>query len=112
MRRRELTRRGYVIRARNWRCTAGELDIVAEQDEQIVFVEVRARRSNRFGTPEESVTWNKRAHLIAAARAYLHAHDLVDREWRIDFVAVEFSARGQLLRLDVIENAIQAQGPA
>jgi putative endonuclease len=104
---RELVRRGYVVRERNWRCPEGELDIVAEQGEALVFVEVRTRRGDRFGTPEESITLAKRAHLIAAAQAYLQAHSLQDRDWRIDVVAVEMSDRGQLQRVDVIENAIE-----
>jgi len=104
---RELTRRGYAVRERNWRCPEGELDMVAEQGEMLVFVEVRTRRGDRFGTPEESITLAKRAHLIAAAQAYLQAHSLQDRDWRIDVVAVEMSAQGQLLRVDVIENAIE-----
>ena len=104
---RELGRRGYVVRERNWRCAEGELDIVAERDNKLVFVEVRTRRGDRFGTPEESITLAKRAHLIAAAQAYLEAHSLQDRDWRIDVVAVEMSAQGQLLRVDVIENAVE-----
>jgi putative endonuclease len=104
---RELVRRGYVVRERNWRCPEGELDLVAEQGETLVFVEVRTRRGDRFGTPEESITLAKRAHLVAAAQAYLEAHSMQDCDWRIDVVAIEMSAQGQLLRVDVIENAIE-----
>lgn len=104
---RELTRRGYKVRERNWCSVEGELDIVAEQEPALVFVEVRTRRGNRFGTPEESITPAKRAHLIAAAQAYLQANSLQDRDWRIDVVAVEMSSRGELLRVDVIESAIE-----
>ena len=104
---RELVRRGYVVCERNWRCPEGELDIIAEQGEWLVFVEVRTRRGDRFGTPEESITPAKRAHLIAAAQAYLQAQSLQDCDWRIDVVAVEMSSRGELIRVDVIENAIE-----
>jgi putative endonuclease len=116
---RELARRGYVIRERNWRCTAGELDIIAElplalqgrggggEGASIIFIEVRTRRGDQFGTPEESITPAKRAHLIAAAQTYLQEHALEDCDWRIDVVAVELSARGELLRIDVIENAVE-----
>lgn len=104
---RELIRRGYTVRERNWRSAEGELDIVAEHDRLLVFVEVRTRRGDRFGTPEESITPAKRAHLIATAQAYLQSHSLEDRDWRIDVVAVEMSAQGDLLRVDVIENAIE-----
>ncbi len=104
---RELARRGYTLRERNWRCPAGELDLVAEQGGALVFVEVRTRRGDRYGTPEESITAVKRAHLIAAAQSYLQEHDLRECDWRIDVVAVQMSERGELLRVDVIENAIQ-----
>jgi putative endonuclease len=104
---RELVRRGYTVRERNWHCPEGELDIVAEQRQVLVFVEVRTRRGDRFGTPEESITPIKRAHLIAAAQSYLQEHALEERDWRIDVVAVEMSSRGELVRVDVIENAIE-----
>lgn len=104
---RELVRRGYVVRERNWRCPEGELDIVAEQGQTLVLAEVRTRRGNRFGTPEESITPAKRAHLLAAAQAYVQEHSLEDRDWRIDVVAVEMTERGELVRVDVIENAIE-----
>jgi putative endonuclease len=104
---RELIRRGYTLRERNWRCPEGELDIVAEHGGAWVFVEVRTRRGDRFGTPEDSITPTKRAHLIAAAQAYLEAHSLPECDWRIDVVAVEMTARGELVRVDVIENAIE-----
>lgn len=103
---RELMRRGYRVLERNWRCPEGELDLVAEQDGTLVFVEVRTRRGDRFGTPEESITPAKRAHLIASAQAYLQAHSL-DCDWRIDVIAIEMSSRGELLRVDMIENAIE-----
>jgi putative endonuclease len=104
---RELLQRGYTLRDRNWRCPEGELDIVADQEGMLVFVEVRTRRGDRFGTPEDSITPAKRAHLIAAGQSYLQAHSLQDCDWRIDVVAVEMSTRGQLVRVDVIENAVE-----
>jgi putative endonuclease len=97
---------GYAIVDRNYRCAHGELDLVARRDDCWVFVEVRTRRGKRFGTPEESITPRKRAHLIAAAQHYLQAHNLVDVAWRIDAVAVALTPDGRLQRLDVIENAV------
>ena len=97
---------GYDIVARNFRCPAGEIDLVARQAGAWVFVEVRTRRGDRFGTPEESFTPRKRRHLIASAQHYLQAHHLEDVPWRIDAVAVGLSPRGELLRVEVIENAV------
>ena len=102
-----LTALGYTIRERNWRCPAGEIDLVAEQHNVLVFVEVRTRRGNRLGTPEESITPAKRAHLIAAAQTYLGEYDQLDREWRIDVVAIEIGPHNEVLRCDVIENAVE-----
>lgn len=101
-----LAARGYTLVERNYRCSAGELDLVARQGAAWVFVEVRTRRGRGFGTPEESITPRKRRHLIAAAQAYLNEHALGEVPWRIDFVAVEFSTGGELLRVEIIENAV------
>lgn len=101
-----LERLGYEIVARNYRCAAGELDLITRKDGTWVFVEVRTRRGRSRGTPEASITVRKRQHLIAAARTYLHEHDLDEADWRIDVVAVELSMRGELLRVDLIENAV------
>ncbi len=102
----KLTALGYEIVERNFRCVAGEIDLVTKFGEAWVFVEVRTRRGVDFGSPEESVTLRKKSHLIAAAQTYLQDHALADVNWRIDFVAVELSPQGKLLRVDVIENAV------
>ena len=104
---RELERRGYRLLARNWRCPAGEIDLIAEQGSALVFVEVRTRRGDARGTPLESITPTKQAKLIEAAQTYLQESGDEERDWRIDVVAVELTPRGQLLRIDVIENAIE-----
>jgi putative endonuclease len=102
-----LSGRGYAIRARNWRCSVGEIDLVTEKDEALIFVEVRTRRGDRLGTPEESITPAKRAKLIAAAQTYLDEHGQTDRDWRIDVVAIEMGAHGEVKRCALIENAIE-----
>jgi putative endonuclease len=102
---RHLTTLGYEIVARNWRCEAGEMDIVARDGKTWVFVEVRTRRGRRFGTPEESITSAKQARLIEVAGAYLAEHNLGDVGWRVDVVAIELGPGG-LWRVDVIKNAV------
>ena len=104
---RELERRGYRIVERNWRCPIGEIDIVAEKDGALVVVEVRTRRGDERGTPQESITPAKQTKLIELALTYLQEHDIADRDWRIDVVAVEMSVHGKLLRIDVVENAVE-----
>ncbi len=102
-----LSDRGYAICARNWRCAVGEIDLVTEKDGRLIFVEVRTRRGDRLGTPEESITPAKRARLIAAAQTYLDEHGQTDRDWRIDVVAIEIGSRGEVKRCTLIENAIE-----
>ncbi len=102
----ELTRRDYHIRQRNWHCQQGEVDIIAEHDGWLVFVEVRARRGSEFGSPEASITLAKRARMIRVAQSYLTDLELGEVDWRIDVVAVELTRSGKLLRVDVYENAV------
>lgn len=103
----ELARRGYQIIERNWRCEAGEVDIVAREGSAWVFVEVRTRRSTRFGSPEESVTHAKQARMIVVAEHYLAEHELAEVDWRLDLVAVVVGRRGQPVRVSVLQNAVQ-----
>jgi len=102
---RHLAAKGYRIVARNWRCEVGELDLVARDGECLAFVEVRTRRGQALGSPEESITRAKQARLIALAEAYVQAHDW-QGEWRIDVIAIEIDRRGRTVRLDHYENAI------
>ena len=102
----ELASRGYTILASNWRCPAGEIDIVAQDSDCLVVVEVRARQGETYGTPEESVTPAKQARLVELGQTYVQERGW-DGPWRIDVVAVQFSRNGRLERLTVIENAVE-----
>ncbi len=104
--RRHLEDKGYHILEANFRSPYGEVDLVARHGEHLVFVEVRARRGRNFGTPEESMTPAKGQRLVATAQSYLEAHPHPSGLWRIDFVAVELSPQGKLLRIEIIENAV------
>ena len=97
---------GYKIVQMNFRCRQGEIDIIAQQGECLVFVEVRTKRSCDFGTPEESVTSSKREKLISLANIYLQTIDSPPPSWRIDVVAVELTPDNEISRLEHIENAI------
>ena len=85
----------------------GEIDLVTEKEGKLIFVEVRTRRGDRLGTPEESITPAKRARLIAAAQTYLDEQGQADRDWRIDVVAIEIGSHGEVKRCTLIENAIE-----
>lgn len=106
---RYLTGRGDIVLARNWRPprpARGELDLVLQRGDAIVFVEVRARHGLAFGAPEETVTPRKRARVIEAALAFLDARGLSTQPWQIDLVAIEFDARNRVTRITLIEHAI------
>ena len=92
-----LEARGFRILARNWRCAYGELDIVAEEAGELVFVEVKTRRGVAYGAPEEAITASKRAHLVAAAQRYLAEAQRETEPYRIDVVAVQIEERGRLV---------------
>jgi len=69
-----LKKKGYRIRKTNFRCHEGEIDIIAEHKDYLVFVEVRTKTGSSFGSPEESVTTAKKEKLIASALAYMGSH--------------------------------------
>lgn len=100
-----LQAKGYEIVERNWRCARGEIDLVAESGEELVFVEVKTRRGRAMGTPEEGLTTKKARKLQELAQLYLAEKDL-DADWRIDLIAVELDTSGKLLRCDHIPNAV------
>lgn len=98
---------GYTIVERNWRCAGGEIDLVARDQDEVVFVEVKTRRGRDFGAPEEALTPRKAEKLLQLGQRYVYEHALEDVNWRIDLVAVELDAGGRLLRCDHIPNAVR-----
>jgi putative endonuclease len=101
-----LERHGYSVRETNFRCREGEIDIVAEHEGCLAFVEVRTKTGAAFGSPEESVTAAKQEKLAAVAMFYLQTHDGLPSDWRIDVVAVEVSRKGRVVRTELIRNAV------
>ena len=103
-----LEQRGYQILARNVRTRHGEIDLIAQQGAELVFVEVKARRGSAHGTPEEAVTPRKQLQLVKLAEAFLAEQDaFAGREWRIDVVAVELDRAGKVVRIELIKHAVQ-----
>jgi putative endonuclease len=101
-----LLSKGYCILERNFRCRHGEIDLVAEDEQDIIFVEVKARRGDSFGLPEDALTMRKRRKLMEVASYYLDLHMCTDRSWRIDVVAVQFSSNGKLEEIRVYKHAV------
>ena len=106
-----LKKRGYRIREVGFRCPRGEIDIIAQQKDYLVFVEVRTKSNLDFGTPEESITQSKKKKLVALALTYTSTHQNLPSLWRIDVVAIELDDKGQPTRIELIENAIEQVSP-
>lgn len=101
-----LKKRGYKILETNFRCALGEIDIVAQDRESLVFVEVRTRRNLVFGTPEESITAAKKARLIRLGQFYIQGHGDSSSPWRVDIVAIEVDQDGKIIKMELIKNAV------
>ena len=104
-----LKKRGYRIMETNYRCSEGEIDIIAKHKDFLVFTEVRTKTSLEFGSPEESITPAKKERMRAAAFHYRQTHNNLPLLWRIDVVAVELSRKGGLWRIELIENAVSEE---
>ena len=85
---RYLKRQGYAVVERNYRCSLGEIDLIALDKRAVVFVEVKTRRVDTAGAPLEAVNAAKQRRLKRAALHYLNRHRLHDRNVRFDVVGV------------------------
>jgi len=79
---------GYKILTTNWRFRFGEIDIVCEKEDILVFVEVKTRRNSRFGRPEEYFDKKKQKRLLKAISKYLSQNKLWDRSCRVDVISI------------------------
>lgn len=80
--------RGYTVVGRNWRCREGELDLIVRRGRELVFVEVKTRTTDRFGTPAEAVTVAKQRRLRGLAARYLSDTGTRVGSLRFDVVAI------------------------
>lgn len=93
-----LASRGCEIRARRFRTRRGEIDIVAQDGDVLVFVEVKARSTDGFGAPAERVDARKCSRIVRAAAAYLALTGQHDRVCRFDVVEVRSGPEGDRIR--------------
>ncbi|SMB95397.1 putative endonuclease [Thermanaeromonas toyohensis ToBE] len=100
-----LKEQGYHLRERNFRCPLGEIDIVAEEGGEIVFIEVRTRSSSAFGLPQESIDFRKQNRLRRLASFYLKQRKLHGQPCRFDVVAVLLNGQGRVARIELIRGA-------
>lgn len=98
-----LSARGLRVVDRNWRCRRGELDLIAVDGDQLVFVEVKTRRSGRHGSAVEAVTLPKLARLRRLAGEWLQAHPGVGRAARIRIDVIALEVRAGWVRIHHLE---------
>jgi putative endonuclease len=93
-----LLKKGYRILRKNYRFGRGEIDVVAQDGAELVFVEVKTRRTTAFGEPEEAVTQKKQAQIRSIAEGYIFEHALDDQQCRFDVIAVSYRQNGPFIR--------------
>lgn len=96
---------GFSVICRNYTCVIGEIDLIALDQEVLVFVEVRSRSSACYGLAQESITKRKQHKLRQLAWYYLKAEGKTGSNCRFDVIAVLFDGTGALKKLDHITNA-------
>lgn len=101
-----LKKSGYSIILRNFRCRSGEVDIIARHKGVLVFIEVKTRRSESFGSPAAAVTPRKQLQIAKAALEYLARENLFDTEARFDVVSILVSATGKP-QIEIITSAFE-----
>ncbi len=82
-----LKKKGCKIIERNFKCKTGEIDIIAKDKENLIFVEVKTRRNDKFGTPAEAVTYYKKQNIVKTAKMYLLKNP-TDLNIRFDIIEV------------------------
>ena len=100
-----LKKKGYKVVERNYRCAAGELDLIVLDRRVVVFVEVKTRTGHGFGTPLEAVEYRKQRKMIQAAQFFLTAKRLHQRDARFDVVGVSWPSGEPVV--EHIENAFE-----
>ena len=98
---------GYRILATNFRVREGEVDIVAERDGVVAFVEVKTRRGDAMGSALEAIDRRKAQRLLIAAEAFAQQHPDLPADRRIDLIAIDLDAAGRLVSLQHIESAVE-----
>lgn len=102
---RYLASQGYTILERNFRSKIGEIDIIAEDKDYLVFIEVRSRQGIRFGMPQETVNWAKQQRVRRMASLYLQTHRKWKKYCRFDFLGVLFDENNEIKAIELIRDA-------
>ena len=99
-----LKRKGYLVLEKNFRTRYSEIDIIAKTGNTICFVEVKSRKSSKYGLPREAVNWKKQNQIIKGAMAYIKYKNFKTFNYRFDVVEVFLNE----MKINHIENAFWA----
>ncbi len=99
-----LKKQGYKILGRNYRIRGGEIDIIAQDQKYLVFVEVKTRWSHEYGLPIEAMTKWKIKNLLKTAQFYLQKINWGDKPYRLDFVSVDFADSFNNPKIELIQD--------
>lgn len=101
-----LQRKGYKIVATNYRCSFGEIDLVARYGDVLIFIEVKTRTNKNFGGPAAAVDYRKQVQISKVAHHYLVTHHCEDIDARFDVVSI-LSQKGKKTQIEHISNAFE-----
>ncbi|MCJ7792885.1 MAG: YraN family protein [Candidatus Marinimicrobia bacterium] len=99
-----LRKKQYKILATNFHSPVGEIDIIAQEGDVLVFVEVKSRRSEKFGSPEEAMTARKIERIIKTGEFFKLVHPEIPEAMRIDLVAINLTSTGRVKEIRIIKN--------
>ncbi|MDR2550869.1 MAG: YraN family protein [Desulfobulbus sp.] len=100
-----LVKQRYAIVELNYRKSYGEVDIIAQDGDTVVFVEVKTRKSSGFGTAFEAVDSRKQRQISRIAQEYLQSHGLLETPARFDVIAIRLDGDNRAAAIDHIKNA-------
>ncbi len=105
-----LENKGYIIIEARYYTRFGEIDLIAKDQDVLVFIEVKTRIGGHYGSGAEAITKKKKKHLIRTAFCYLQEKKYKDLPCRFDILALELDKKGALLQYELITNAFGVEG--
>ena len=105
-----LERHGVRVLVANYTCAAGEIDLIGQAPETLIFFEVKTRTSDAFGPPHLAVHYRKQRQIVRAAQWYLAEQRMADVACRFDVLAVTFAGDDEVPHIDWVRDAFPAEG--
>ena len=103
-----LKKSGYSIVEKNYRTRFGEMDVIAEKEGAVIFIEIKTRRNHQFGLPAEAVDWRKRQKMIRVAESYLQQKKMENREARFDILSITWDGTTEP-HFEILDNAFSLE---